>query len=263
MSNNMLFYREIEALSRELHADLKLEPLNKYDFVKEMYWAPLAGTEFFEAAKNYPVVFLKNDENFIPIALLGLQDQQNLFVEDNGDWPEEIYIPAFIRRYPFVLAETGKDDEQLTVCIDKQYAGFNQKKGQELFTKEGENSKYLENILNFLMNYNADMQRTRDFVGVLLEKELLESKVVTIEDGKGETFDVHNIYLIDEAKFREVDAATLEQLNNMGMLGWVFAHFYSMNNFPMLYDLFKKRNAVKKASAKTAAKAPKKAKEMD
>lgn len=236
----MLFYKNIEALSRETHAKLKLEATNDLSFVAENYWVPLAGVEFFRAADHFPVVFLKEGEEFVPIALLGLEESRNLFVMNDSTWKEGAYIPAFIRRYPFVLAGTNQKDEQLTVCLDRDYSGFNEKGGEALFDEKGEPTEFLNNVISFLSNYNVDMVRTQDFVNILKTHNLLESKTVTITNSNDEKFDVQNVYIIDEEAFSKLDGETLVTLNQQGMLGWVFAHLVSLNNFPMLFDMFRK-----------------------
>lgn len=255
MSNSMLFYKNIEALSRETHAKLKIEATNKYDFAADHYWVPLAGVEFFRAAENFPVVFLNEGDNFVPIALLGLEPTQNLFVDEKSLWREATYIPAFIRRYPFVLASTGKDaEEQLTVCLDRDYIGFNDKNGEALFDGKGEATEFLNNAMVFLSNYNNDMALTQEFVKILQDKKLLESKTVTITSGSGEKFDVQNVYIINEEAFRALEGDVLAELNRKGMLGWVFAHLMSLNNFPQLFDLFlKAKDGHKEESSKVEA----------
>lgn len=241
MSNSMLYYKNIEALSRDAHAKLKLEATNNFGFAADHYWAPLAGIEFFRAAEHFPVVFLNEGDNFVPIALLGLEADKNLFVDEKSLWLEGAYVPAFIRRYPFVLAGSGKEgDDQLTVCLDRDYAGFNEKKGEALFDDKGAPTEFLNNAMAFLSNFNNDMTNTQAFVKILQDKKLLESKTVTITHQDGEKFDVQNVFIINEEAFRVLDGKTLVELNQKGMLGWVFAHLASLNNFPRLFDLFLK-----------------------
>lgn len=245
MANSIFFYKNVEPLSKEIHVDLKLQPTKQYNFALKNHCVPLAGIEFFSASTKYPVIFLKEGESYIPVALTGLEEDKNLFIDATGKWEEDAYIPAFIRRYPFILAETGGED-QLTVCIDVDYEGWDKKKGEALFTKEGENTPFLENALSLLSSYNVDMKRTQEFVKVLAEKNLFESKNVTIQSPDGETFAVQNVYIVDEAKFMGLDGETLHTLNKQGMLGWVFAHLVSLNNFPALFERF--RNVREKKS---------------
>ena len=247
----MLFYKSVEALSRDLHAQLKLDATNDLSFSANSYWVPVAGVEFFRAADHFPVVFLKENEDFIPIALLGLEESQNLFVTEDSSWLEGAYIPAFIRRYPFVLAGSSQNDEQLTVCLDRDYSGFNETKGEALFNEKGEPTEFLNNVMSFLSNYNADMTRTQEFATILKEKNLLESKTVTITSNNDEKFDVQNVYILNEEAFSKLDGETLVLLNQKGMLGWVFAHLASLNNFPALFDLFRKKKSIQDKAVKS------------
>lgn len=239
MSKSMLFYKKIEALSAKLHSKLKLDKTNKYGFASHSYWVPLAGIEFLSAGKNYPVIFLQEGDHFIPSALLGLKDGQNLFVDSNGDWEASSYIPAFVRRYPFVLAKGTPESEELTVCLDLESPQWTEAKdAQALFTESGDKSPFLEGILQFLSAYHADMARTQEFSDILQREELLSSQTVTITGERGQTFDVQNVYIIDEKKWMGLSGDLLAELNQKGMLAWVYAHLFSLNNFPGIYDRF-------------------------
>src|SRR3990170_5032720 len=44
------------------------------------------------------------------MAITGLRDGQNLFVNKNGSWPAGVYIPAYLRRYPFYTAQMQNED---------------------------------------------------------------------------------------------------------------------------------------------------------
>ncbi|RYF25696.1 MAG: SapC family protein, partial [Comamonadaceae bacterium] len=120
----LLFYERAIALNRERHQKLKIQlKANHFAFAKKTNSVLIAGSEFAEAAREYPIVFVGNEGGpFTLAALVGLNDKDNVLVNDNGSWEPDTYIPAFIRRYPFVLAGS-EGAESLTVCVDEAYAG--------------------------------------------------------------------------------------------------------------------------------------------
>ena len=143
----LMFYDKPVALNREVHKNFKIAPSNDFKFAAKTNSIVLTRIEFIEAAKEYPIVFAKvSDEVIVPVALLSLRNDENLYVNKEGKWDAR-YIPAFVRRYPFVLAEN--DGQQFTVCIDEASPGLNEKDGQALFDEKGGNTPFLQNALGF------------------------------------------------------------------------------------------------------------------
>ena len=113
----LLFYDNPTVLDSTVHRNLKVKTTDDgFKFSGKTNSVPLAGVEFPEACKHFPIVFTKVDgQRLLPLALLGFRDLENLFVDAGGRW-KDAYVPAFVRRYPFVLAK-GAMPERLTVCI--------------------------------------------------------------------------------------------------------------------------------------------------
>ena len=230
----MLFYERAIALNRERHQKLRMEALpNHFAFAAKTNAVLLASTELAEAARDYPIVFVGPEGGpFALAALVGLRNDQNLLVDEAGKWDPQTYIPAFARRYPFVLAE-GEDKAVLTVCVDEAYTGLNEERGEALFDDEGKESPYLKRVLDFLRAFHADMQRTRDFATRLHELGLLTSKVITIEQqrgGKTERQLLEGLWVVDEEKLRGIDDARIVEVFRNGYMGWVYAHLLSLGN---------------------------------
>ena len=230
----MLFYERAIALNRERHQKLKLEPTpNHFAFSAKTNAMLLASTELAEAARDYPIVFVGQAGGpFTLAALVGLRNNENLLVDAAGKWEPGTYVPAFARRYPFVLAE-GDDKSILTVCVDETYGGLNEERGEALFDAEGKETAYLTRVLDFLRAFHADMTRTRDFAQRLHELGLLSSKVVTIEQqraGQPERQVLEGLWIVDEEKLRAIDDARIVELFRNGYMGWVYAHLLSLGN---------------------------------
>lgn len=226
----MLFYDRIVPLNRERHRNLRLRTTDgRATFAADIHYAPLAGSELYGAARDYPVIFTGGEGAPGLVALLGLQERQNLFVDADGRWARGTYVPAFVRRYPFVLAESEGKDE-LTVCIDDQYAGFNETEGEALFNEAGEESTYLRGIIQFLERFRAEMTRTAEFAARLANLGLLAKKDLQITDGEGRRYRLQDFRIVDEAKLAELDDETLGELHRAGHLGWIYAHLISLGS---------------------------------
>src|SRR5688572_15945468 len=230
----MLFYERAVALNRERHQKLHMEALpNHFAFAAKTNAMLIASTELAEAARDHPIVFVGPQGGpFALAALVGLRNDENLLVDASGNWDPQTYIPAFARRYPFVLAE-GEDKSVLTVCVDEAYGGLNDARGEALFDDQGRESDYLKRVLEFLRAFHADMQRTRDFAARLHELGLLVSKVLTIEqqrEGKAERQLLEGVWVVDEEKLRGIDDARIVELFRNGYAGWIYAHLLSLGN---------------------------------
>ncbi|MEL4073355.1 SapC family protein [Ochrobactrum sp. GPK 3] len=230
----MLIYKDITALSRDTHKELRLDPEFTFDFAANTQWVPLSGVEFYKAAIHYPIVFLKEGDKLMPIALLSLQANHNEFVGANMAWRPNSYVPAFVRRYPFVLADLGAAKHELTVCIDQACPRWNEEKGVRLFQENGENTRFLDEMISFMDDFRLEMQRTAQFVETLTRLELLVERTVNIQSVEGATLALQNIYLVDEAKFATLSNNDLQDLHQKGMLGWIYAHLMSLATLPPL-----------------------------
>jgi hypothetical protein len=146
----------------------------------------------------------------------------------DGVWELGAYIPAFIRRYPFVLAG-AEQAETLTVCLDEAYAGLGEKEGESLFNPDGTETTYLRNVIEFLRLFHAEMQRTNAFASKLAELGLLSSKVITVEF-EGQKRNLEGLWLVDEQKLRALDDAQTLELVRSGYMGLIYAHFLSLSN---------------------------------
>ena len=116
--NLPVFYKKVVPLNKEVHSELYIEGIDSYQHTKETNSVYIAAVEFIQAAREYPIVFAVGpDEKLFPVVLLGLEKNKNLFVDKAGKWMAD-YIPAYVRRYPFILATTDTKNSNFTVCID-------------------------------------------------------------------------------------------------------------------------------------------------
>jgi hypothetical protein len=225
-----MFYDKAVALNRERHQKLRLKVTpDHFAFAKKTNALPIASTEFTDAARDYPIVFVGQEGGpFGVAALVGLRNQSNLLVKDDGTWQENTYVPAFARRYPFVLAGE-QSAAQLTVCVDESYAGLNDSEGEPLFNENGEETNYLQRVLQFLKLFHREMDVTNKFATRLAELGLLTEKVITVESSRGKEY-LKGIWIVDDAKLKGIDDARVVELFRSGYLQWIAAHKISLGN---------------------------------
>ena len=244
----LIFYERAIALNRDRHQKLKIQlKADHFSFARKTNSVLIAGSEIGEAARDYPLVFVGSETGgFTLAALVGLNDKDNVLVDGDGFWEANTYIPAFIRRYPFVLAGTD-GAEALTVCVDEAYAGLNDDSGQPLFELDGSETAYLKGVIEFLVKFHGEMKRTNAFAEKVKEMGLLTSKVVTFErDGVKKTLE--GAWVIDEAALNVLDDNKLLELVKTGYLGWIYAHLMSLKN---IQRLAKRMDSARDAAAKS------------
>lgn len=250
---SLLFYDNPVALNKEAHKDLKIDgAIANFSFASDTNSVILAGVEFTEAAKEYPVVFAQAGDGMVPVALLGLRNNENLYVDAKGQWDAR-YIPAFVRRYPFVLAETG-DEGQRMVCIDESFSGFGEKKGEPLFEND-EPTPVLQQAIDFLEEYQRQYVRTERFITRLRELDLLMSLNAKVDMADGQQFSLTGLMVVDEKKLLELEDAKALEFFKSGELAWVYCHLMSLGNMSRMIDrIAKSSDAVATSEPKPKAK---------
>lgn len=249
----LMFYNNVQPLNKEAHKNLKLELNEKpnFDFAKETNSVMIAMTELPIVSKHYVTAFAAlgapetpiAEQNFALACVLGMRDNENIYVAEDGSWNAD-YVPAFVRRYPFVFAEA---DNQFTVCIDQDFPQFNDKKGEALFDDKGEPTELLQRNIDFLQAFQRDAQATQDFINKLKALELLEGATSTMNLNSGESLQLNGLYLVNEQKLTALSAEQLKELMTLGYLGLIYTHLLSLNNFNNLMDRMAGRIADDKA----------------
>lgn len=234
--SSILFYEQPVELNREVHKAVKIGALADYEFAAKTNSVILTGVEFIEAAKEYLIVFTRvGEEKIVPVVLLGLRDNENLYIDAAGKWDAR-YIPAFVRRYPFVFADFGSG--VLTVCVDEASSVFNAEEGQALFNEDGANSPFLQNALTFLNDYQGQFARTEAFVNKLKKLDLLKEMTANADMSDGAHFAMNGLLVVDEQKLLEMDDKEINGLFRSGELGWIYAHLISLSNMGRLAERF-------------------------
>jgi hypothetical protein len=230
MAKQLLIYEGAVPVNSIQHRDLSIKSGVDYGFAKQVNSVPLMAAEFEPACGEYAIVFAGQDKEITPVALLGVRDHENLYVDDKGAWTTN-YVPAFVRRYPFVFSsDTG--GQTFTLCVDEDFHGANREGiGERLFDSSGERTQYLKTVLGFLQAYQAQFDATRAFCQRLIELNLLEAMRAEFTLRSGQKITLGGFMSVNRERLRALSGETLGRLAVVGELDLIYAHLHSQRNF--------------------------------
>jgi hypothetical protein len=254
ISGNVLFYSKPEPLSPEMHKGLGVKRMDgPFGFAKTGHAVPLAVTEFSLAALSGPIIFVGEDK--LPLAVMGLNADDNLFLRDDGLFEAGVYVPAYIRRYPFVFANDAAAG-QMILCIDRAAEFIVEGGDMAFFNPDNTPTEYTQNCIEFCNNYEVERQRTTNFVQMLKDLDLFELKTAThtpngFDGTVGETQTIAEYFGVSEEKLNALPADKLIEMRDNGALMQIYAHLISLNGWDKLIALqvYKNFQATQAANA--------------
>lgn len=232
-NNNPLFFTDPVPLTTSLSEKMRISAPDTYLFAAKTNSVPLALTEFELGCRYYPIVFSSQGPS-LPIAILGFDHEENIFIESDGRWMAGTYIPAYVRKFPFIFSHDTEKDV-FTLCIDSSC--LTEEDGTEIY-ESGKPSKTVEAAIDFSKNFQAAWTESEEFVRVLNQHELLVEKKANVEYSSGMKSSQVGFKVIDKDKFNALIASgNVPELLNPAVLSGVYAHFVSMNNYQTLLDI--------------------------
>ncbi|HVL78467.1 MAG TPA: SapC family protein [Sphingomicrobium sp.] len=236
-----VFYSRLEPINVQQHGKMKIRRLEKAPAIGEAHAIPATVDEFALLQRHYPIVFSIGDQP-IPLALMGLHEGVNVFLDGNGvvrDQSSSIYIPAYIRRYPFLLARLSPESDELSLCFDPDSGVIGDfDEGDPLFDGD-QPSETTKAVLQFCEQFETAGQRTAAFVEELKKAELLMDGEVAIQpEGIEQPFVYRGFQMVDEEKLRELRGDELRKMNQNGMLPLIYAHLFSLSQ---IRDIFSRQ----------------------
>ncbi len=246
ISGNVLFYSKPEPLSADLHKNLGVRRMDgPFGFAKQGHAVPLTVTEFALAAVTGPIIFVGEDK--IPLAVMGLNAGDNMFLQPSGMFEPGVYVPAYIRRYPFVFANDSAAG-QMILCIDRAAEFIVEGGEMPFFEANGEPSEYTKNCITFCNDYEQERARTLSFVQLLKDLDLFDTRQAlftpTNPDGTaGEPQVIAEYFAVSDAKLNALPAEKLVELRDNGALNQIYAHLTSLVGWDRLIALAMARQA--------------------
>ncbi len=243
------FYKNLVALDRRQHARLKLAPGGRLAFAADTPVVPVVLGEFEALARQCPIAFLPADGGApVAVAVLGLPDGRNLWLDRRGQWTGNDQVPVFLRSYPFALAERRAGESVL--CIDRGFKGVSEKAGQPLFDADGQPTALVTEALELLTRFEQQRGATRAFAARLAAAGLLVPAEAEARLADGRAASLQGLMVVDEARLRALPPASLQALMHSGELDAVYAHRLSLGH---LLELVRRQPAA--ATAATTASA--------
>lgn len=247
MSTQLLIYEKVIPVSKNRHTGWSIKTGGDYEFAKNVNSVPLVAVEFPNAAVEYPIAFAGDGEGMMPVVLLGMRDKENLYLDDANHWDAK-YIPAFIRRYPFVFSKS-QDGATFTLCIDEDFSGCNQEnRGERLFDSDGERTQYLENMLRFVNEYQGQFMRTQIFCKKLQELKLLEPMQAQFTLNSGQRLRLAGFSAVNRERLKQLTDEQVAGLFKTDELELVYLHLHSMRNFNAMLNRINSGDDSKSAS---------------
>lgn len=224
-----MFYQGLEPLSSVAHADLRARAQDRAPYLAKEHAIPLTVDEFALCQRFMPIVFSSGDEP-IPLALMGLNEGINVFVDDQGALIDNnLYVPAYVRRYPYMLARLTPDAEELSLCFDPTYDAIGKFDDGEPFFVGGEPAEFTKGILEFNRMFEEAGARTQAFMKDLVESGLLIDGEVTIQPTNSDKpFIYRGFRMVDEQKLADLRGDQLRKMAQSGMLPLLYAHMFSL-----------------------------------
>ena len=248
-----LFYNDLMPLNSRDHAKWKSKQLDRIDWLKNQHAIPLTVEEFAQAQRDFPIIFSSGDQP-VPLALMGLNEGVNTFVDDEGKLIGEVYLPAYVRRYPFLLARLRPESEELSLCFDPtcDAIGANNE-GEALFDDAGQPASPLKAALEFCEHFEQAGAKTQAFMDELKKHDLLMDGEIAIT--RNENPDKPYVYrgfrMVNQEKLRSLDAETVRQYNENGLLALLYAHLMSLDRMRVIFGRQVAQNKMPSQDAQT------------
>ncbi|MFA6144986.1 MAG: SapC family protein [Sulfurimonas sp.] len=223
-------YTNIELINTIIHKDTAIKAYDKFSYAQELISAPITVAEFYECCKDYPIVFVKDAENnWSASAMLGYEEKKNLFINDAGEWEKLRYVPASIRRYPFIYV--AQENNQLSLGMESDAKSEAEAdRERKLFDAEGKASEFLNGVLGFMNQFQNDATATNNFIKQLDEWELLEEKTAQIMTPDQKSYQINGFYVVNEEKLQHLSKKKKQDICDQNAYPLITAHLISLSN---------------------------------
>lgn len=236
-----LFFNDIEPLTHAKHHRYRFKPTDAHRFLASENAIPLTTHEFWSAQKYYPILFTINQEP-IPIAVMGMRPGDNVFFTRKGKLAEPVYIPAYARRYPFILANVNGADGPV-LAFDPTAPNVGELRKGKAFFVDGEVSEYTKEIMEFCGQFDDAACDTKEFLETLIRLDLL---IDGEAEFAGPCFEAPMIFqgfrMVDRDRLARLPDASIAELHRNGQLALITAHLSSLSRLEEVFGRQVKRD---------------------
>ncbi len=228
-ANLPIFYNDLAPLNSTEHSNFRIRTIDAAPFLKDHHAVPLTIDEFVSAQRFVPIIFSAGADP-VPLALMGLNEGVNTFLDEEGKLRGPAYVPAYVRRYPWMLAKLRPDSDELSLCFDPSADWIGEFEDGELLLDENKQpTEITKGILKFCEEFEQAAQRTSMFMKDLKDLDLIMEGEVAIQmPGNEQPFIYRGFGMVNEEKLRELRGDQLRKINQNGMLPLIHAHLFSL-----------------------------------
>jgi SapC len=227
-----VFYKDPHVLEPGRHGAAGLGQPAGMGFAGSTNSIPLAADEFFAAQAHYPIVFTAGEAPS-PVAVVGLVGDRNAFVDPAGNWRAGAYIPAYVRRYPFIFVHSGPGTERWLLAIDEAAEAFQAKGGHPFFAADGSPTEPTRQALAFCAAFQRQHEVGQAFAAALAKAELLVDYRAEFDSGRSRRT-LSGFRIIDEQKFNALADEVFLDWRKRGFIALAYAQLTSMLRWPAL-----------------------------
>ncbi|HEY3644552.1 MAG TPA: SapC family protein [Gammaproteobacteria bacterium] len=231
-------YKGLVALDKEIHKGKGVVAAHRAAFAAGLTGVYVVAAEFVQASRHYPVVFVQDQASgeYLPIAVTGLNQDENLFVGKDGEWEKDVYVPAYVRRWPFfgvrIEGEEAKNGNIL-ICVDE--SGLTES-SQAVFDTSGNPSTDFQPTQTLISEMEGARPATEHLCQTVKEFGLLEPFEAHAFPKSGREMRLRGMFRVNEDKLNELQGKDLKRLMKSGELSRIYAHLMSLDNFKFLMD---------------------------
>lgn len=227
-----LFYKAPRPVEASRHAKSGLVEDMDVGFAANGNAIPVNIVEFAVSARHYPIVF-STAEPSLPVVVTGLRTGVNAFIGKDNVWARGYYVPAYVRRYPFILMENA-EQEQFILCIDEDSGVLTEGGDRLLFNEDGKPSELTDRALEFCRAYHGQYEATRQFVAALHEHDLLTDNSTEIRLTDDRKIQMQGYKVIDREKFDALPDDVFLDWRKKNWLPVIYSHLVSLSNWPSI-----------------------------
>jgi hypothetical protein len=229
-----LFFKRVVGVNPALHGGLRLDRSSGYGFSARAQSVPIGLGEFEAASQHYPLLFTAG-ANPTPVALLGLTEGTNLFVQPGGAWRPDTYVPAYIRAFPFIFVEDEKS-KTLYVGMEPDADSLRPDSGAALF-EDGKPTAALNDAIAFCSAFRDNLMAASTFARALNAQGLLEDEEATINYTAGGGTRIRGFKILKPERLDKVSDETYLDWRRRGWIAAIYAHLHSAARWGRLIEL--------------------------